>query len=227
MTKTKALALQKFNPTTGKKFLSIVARKAKKIRITSAGEYQAAWTTVLSIDAFLASPFIRGETEQKARLWAAYKHTADQLDYFVKTAKAHKAAIIAARLTYAAQAEARAEVMRARMEKLARKRAIAEARILARALRKEGAHKQAAAVIHAAKHAPMPAPPALVQKSAGSVQSVKYVFEVKQPALVPLRYWKIDEKLIRKDVNAFGCDANIPGVVVSIQMKEHSRKGKR
>jgi hypothetical protein len=94
-------------------------------------------------------------------------------------------------------------------------------------LRREGAHKQAAAILIAAKHRPLTtAPNRLVEKSAGSVHSMKFDFRIDRPDEVPDKYWRIDPKLIRKDVKAFGSTCSIPGVVILIVPREHSRKVK-
>jgi hypothetical protein len=225
--KKQTSAIMRINERGAKKFLATMKRKTRKVKITTAAQYSAAWESVQSIDAFLASPFIEGVKDQKTRLYEAYKYAGEQLDFFVKTAKAQKEALLAGRVTYQIAAERRASVFNARQNKIAQARAIQDAKLLAKKLRAEGAHEAAAAVIAEARRTTaIVAPFQGVEKSAGSVRTEYFDFEVTKPKDVPQKYWAIDESLIRKDVNAFGLACEIPGVKIWKARKEHSRKVK-
>ncbi len=73
----------------------------------------------------------------------------------------------------------------------------------------------AKAIVETAKAAPPPSiAPRRVEDAPGFRTNTTYTFEIFDPDAVPMNYRPISEQLIRKDVNAHGLQANIPGVKV-------------
>jgi hypothetical protein len=221
-------AIQKIDTKPGERFLASIRRQAQDVQIkaiTNDDDYQAVWEKVEKCDEFLDGEFVAGLEAQKKRLWDSYQFGLQQLKDFVEPVTAIKKGFLAARAAYAEKKERAAADLRRKQEDLAKKRQIEDARLLADNLRKQGAKEEAKAVVVKAKTtAPVlaPARPA-VPKAAGSVTTTVYSFTIDHPELVPAKYRPIDESLVRKDVNAFGLDANIPGVTVTSHRQEHSR----
>jgi hypothetical protein len=147
------------------------------------------------------------------------------MNSIVNPVKNIKEQFLAARVKYQQDKQRKADAKRIEDEKIAKARQIEDAKRVAADLKKEGAKEEARAVIEHAKTAPVVLAPAkpVVEKAQGSVMRTEYDFTIERPELVPAAYRAIDERLIRKQVNAFGLDANIPGVKVTARQVESTR----
>jgi len=218
-------AIQKFDTKPGDQFLAAARKGSESIVIRNDAEHAAAWEKVVKCDRFLKGEFIARGMTQKSRLYEAYKYQNDLMNSFVNPIKEIKERWLAARVKYQQEKQRKADARRIEEEKIAKARQIEDAKRVAADLRKEGAKEEAKAVIEHAKTAPVVLAPAkpVVEKPKGSVMSEEYEFVIEHPELVPIKYRPIDEKLIRKQVNSFGLEANIPGVKVTAKQVESSR----
>lgn len=205
--------------------LAPLVKRAESIQIKTDKDFDAAWIGVQKIDAFLASEFIKEYEQHCANLAAAHKSAVVLRDRFVKTAKAAKQMLLQKRVAYSDAKEREARAAREREEQKAREQQIKDAEKIAKQLKKAGDKTAAKEVVDYAKNAPVTisrSEPA-VPKTDGSVVKVVYLFEIVDPSKVPAKYRPVDESLVRKDVNAFGLDADIPGVRIWEEKREHSR----
>jgi hypothetical protein len=216
------------NPNTkkGESAIAPIVRQAEAIvDIKNDREFDDAWKGVQKCDEFLRSPFIKELEEHATTLSKAHKQAVALRDRFVNQVKALKAMFLRKRVAYV---EAKEAADRKRREKEAADLAAQqerEAKKLAKQLSKQGDEEAAQQVIAFAKeHVPIVAPAErVVPKTAGSVLKPVWRFEIFDESLIPIKYRPVDESLVRKDVNTFGVDANIPGVRIWPEKTEHSR----
>jgi hypothetical protein len=200
-------------------------RRANNLVIRNDEDYLGAFDDVRKIDAFLKSDMIQAFARHVKLLAEAHRSGVGLRDGFVTPAKKAKTIILAKRVAYAERRRKANEAKRARQEERARARQIKDAEKVAGQLRARGEKSAAREIVAFAKNSPVSLPPAedAVPKTEGSVTKPVFLFEIDDPSLVPIKYRPIDESLVRADVNAFGLDANIPGVHVWEMKKEHSR----
>jgi hypothetical protein len=218
-------AVQKFDTKVGDQFLAAARKAAESIVIRNDTDFEAVWARVVKCDQFLKGEFIGKAVAQKSRLYEAYKYQNDLVNSFVNPVKEIKDRFLAARVRYQQEKQRKADQKRIEDERIARERQIEDAKRVAADLKKEGAKEEAKAVIEHAKTAPVVMAPAkpVVAKAEGSVMTTVYDYVIENPVLVPLPYRPIDERLIRRQVNSFGVDANIPGVKVTSRQVESTR----
>jgi hypothetical protein len=203
--------------------------RAARDPIRNDTEYLQAGEWMKRADAFLAGPVVQFFVKHAIDAANVHKQAVFARDQIKRRAVEVKRTFGAKRVAYRTRKEAAAEKIRARREEQLRRKQIEETKKLARMMASQGDPRGAKALLKAAENAPAPSLPttAAVPEESGFVETKIYGFEIETPEKVPAKYWVIEESLIRADVNTFGLDANIPGVRVWEETKEHTRKGKQ
>ena len=176
----------------------------------------------------LAGPVVQFFVKHAIDAANVHKQAVFARDQVKRRALEVKKAFGAKRVVYRSRKEAAAEKMRAKREEKLRLQQITEAKQLAKQLSRHGDKSGAREILRAAENAPAPSLPATaaVPEESGFVETKTYGFEIESPEKVPAKYWVLSESLIRADVDTFGLDANIPGVRVWEETKEHTRRSK-
>jgi hypothetical protein len=202
--------------------------RAAQMSITTDVEYLQAGEWMKRADAFLASEVVQAFVEHATDAARVHKQAVFFRDQIRRRALEIKKIFGAKRVAYRTRKEAAAAKMRARKEEKLRLLQLAETKQIARRMAINGDVRGSKILLKAAQNAPAPSLPATaaVPEEAGFVEKKTYGFEIETPEKVPAKYWIIDESLIRSDVNTFGMDADIPGVRVWEETKEHTRKAK-
>jgi hypothetical protein len=208
----------------GDQQLTPLLKRANAIVIQTDADYTAAGVGMQKADAFLNSPIVAAFKKHAADAGAVHKQAVALRDHFVKGAQEVKRILGEKRVAYDQKKTREAEAKRIREGEKLRLQAIEEAKEVAKTIRREDP-QAAKAIVEQAKAAPAPSLPSrpAVPKEAGFVTTTTYGFEIEDPEKVPMKYFSIDESLIRTDVNNFGLDANIPGVRVWPIVKQHTR----
>jgi hypothetical protein len=202
--------------------------RAAKIQIRNDADYLIVGEWMKRADQVLASPAVVALAKQAELTAAAHKHAVSMRNAVFHTLRACKKIFGEKRVAYRTRKEAAAAAKRERDEEKLRLKQIAEAKQIAGKMASNGDKRGAQMVLKAAMNAPAPSLPAssAVPEEEGFVETTAYGFEIEKPEIVPAKYWVIDESLVRKDVNTFGMNADIPGVRIWEVPKEHTRKGK-
>lgn len=147
--------------------------------------------------------------------------------------KKHEAPLIEAEFiikgcigTYTAAQEQARRAEEARLAAEAKKQAEERAMAEAAALEKQGDKETAKAIVEEAIAAPPPVVQLAAPKMSGFSTKQTWAFKVVAPELVPREYMTVDEKKIRKVVQALGMSAKIPGVQVYAETVVSARRPK-
>lgn len=197
---------------------------AQKLEIKDEDGYIASWAIVGRHDDAMKrvtevfGPFVQG-------LHQLHKMAVELRDSFIRPIAVSKNRLLDARSDFRQEQErlkkledeAKAAKLQAEQKK--------ELERVAKELAKAGEKEAAAVVREEAKNVPLPviAPTAAVPKLDGSVIKTRWVFSIDDPDAVERLYCSPDEKKIRKIVEALGDKANLKGVRVWKETKEHSR----
>lgn len=211
------------DPKSAEKRLFSLVKRSNEIVIRTQEDYDAAGLGVKLADEYLASPEIQAFKKHAADAGAVHKQAVAIRDRFVKGALNVKRILSEKRVAFDQKREREAERKRAEEAERLRLRGIEDAKKEAKTLRRVDP-EAAKELVEAAKAAPAPSLPSrTVSAGEGFVRTTTYGFEIETPEKVPAKYWVIDESLIRKDVNNFGEEADIPGVRIWPITKEHTR----
>jgi hypothetical protein len=210
--------------TEAERQLKPLVKRAREFVIRTDDDYAQAGVGMQKADVFLKSPIVAAFKKHAADAASLHSQAVAFRDYFLKGAQEVKKILGEKRVTYDQKKTREAEAKRIQEAEKLRLQAIEEAKEVAKAIRREDP-QAAKAIVEQAKAAPAPSLPSrpAVPKEAGFVTTTTYGFEIEDPEKVPMKYFSIDESLIRTDVNNFGLDANIPGVRVWPIVKQHTR----
>jgi hypothetical protein len=144
---------------------------------------------------------------------------------FLAPVLASKERLLKNRQSYRQKQEELAKAERDRAAKALQEKQAKELTREAKKLERQGESEAASVLRDQAANVPMPAiaPAPAVPKQAGSVVKTVWKFEIVDAGQVPREYCEPVPGKIRKVVEALGDKANIPGVRVFPETKEHSR----
>jgi hypothetical protein len=201
-----------------------LTKQAENYQITDEDGFIASWSLVERHDQAIAkigewfNPFVDG-------LYKLHKMAIALRAQFLDPIVASKRALLGERQSY-----------RTKQNRLAQEKADRDAETLrqaqAKELQKEAKKEERAGNVEVAtvlreqaKTLPPPVVPVMpaTPKQEGSVVKKSWKFRIDNEAIVPNEYRTVDESKIRKVVNALGDKANIAGVSVWEEEKEHSR----
>lgn len=169
------------------------------------------------IDA-VSDPFVRA-------MHALHKKALAFRDRKLEPLATHKSRLLKLRATWREKQEAeRAERDRAEAERL-QKKAKEELRLAARIAQRAGDTEAAEAFRESANSTPLPmvhSEPA-VPKQEGMYVRERWVFTIVKPEEVQREYCEPSERLIRLSVESLGEASPVKGVVITREVKEHSR----
>lgn len=208
-----AKALRKVNP---------MLEQVKAFVIRNQDDFEKLGELMVKADEFLDGETVKDFTDQAQRLATAHKQAVKWRDALVKPAQEVKRLAGDKRVEYMDKIAREAERKRAEEAERLHEKQVEEAKKEAAKIRRSDP-AAAKAIVQMAEEAPPPELPAFeLEAGAGFATRTDYQFEITDRDAIPVKYYVLDESLIRKDVNAFGMNANIPGVRVWEKKKQYT-----
>lgn len=199
-------------------------QRAARMKIRTEEEYRGLGEFMKRCDKFLASAVVRALKEDAKAAKAEHARACMVRDQFINEAKECKRIFGEKRVEYRVRRNALLEKARLKAIVRAQKEAERAAKKRARQLHARGEHRAAKELLARVKNMQLSIPAVTVPKEKGFVEKISYEFLIVNREIIPRKYWSVDARKIKADVDAFGLDANIPGIEITQKKTEHTRK---
>jgi len=210
--------------TIDKRCANLLKQAAAITSITSEDHFIAAGALIPRLDEAwkwidsVSDPFVRA-------MHALHKKALGFRDRKLEPIEHHKSRLLAMRMTWRSKKEAEQRERDQAEAERQQKKAKEELRAAAKEAQKAGDTQAAEVYREQAKAAPMPiihSEPA-VPDQAGMYVRERWVFTIVKPEDVQREYCEPSPALIRKVVESLGPACGVKGIVVTREVKEHSR----